>query len=112
MDVINYILSKKLNKKVDAIGNIPDEKITEAVNTYLDENPPVAGATAEQAAQIQDNTNKITKLKGDLVLLDNLLKQIQDKLNQGSVVDNITVNEINDMIVEYFENKTVSEVEA
>ena len=48
----------------------------------------------------------------DLVRLENLLIQIQDKLNQGTVVDNITVNEINNMIVEYFENKKVSEVEA
>ena len=54
----------------------------------------------------------INQLKDDLVRLENLLIQIQDKLNQGTVVDNITVNEINNMIVEYFENKTVSEVEA
>ena len=54
----------------------------------------------------------INQLKDDLVRLENLLIQIQDKLNQGTVVDNITVNEINNMIVEYFENKKVSEVEA
>ena len=53
----------------------------------------------------------INQLKSDLANLENLLIQIQDKLNQGTVVDNITVNEINNMIVEYFENKTVSEVE-
>ena len=67
MDVINYILSKKLKKYVDdSVGNVPDEKITEAVNTYLEENPVAPGATSEQAEQIQDNTNKITELKGDL----------------------------------------------
>lgn len=54
----------------------------------------------------------INQLKYDLVRLENLLIQIQDKLNQGTVVDNITVNDINNMIVEYFENKKVSEVEA
>ena len=51
MDVINYILSKKLKKYVDdSVGNIPDEKITEAVNTYLDENPvqPVDTATVQE----------------------------------------------------------------
>ena len=53
----------------------------------------------------------INQLKSDLANLENLLIQIQDKLNQGAVVDHITVNEINDMIVAYFENKTVSEVE-
>lgn len=55
--------------------------------------------------------NTINQLKSDLANLENLLIQIQDKLNQGTVVDHITVNEINDMIVAYFENKTVSEVE-
>ena len=54
----------------------------------------------------------INQLKSDLDNLENLLIQTQDKLNQGTVVDNITVNEINNMIVEYFENKKVSEVEA
>lgn len=40
MDVINYILSKKLKKYVDdSVDNVPDEKITAAVNAYLDENP-------------------------------------------------------------------------
>ena len=49
MDVINYILSKKLKKYVDdSVGNIPDEKITEAVNTYLDENPVAARATLDE----------------------------------------------------------------
>ena len=67
MDVINYILSKKLKKYVDdSVGNVPDEKITEAVNTYLEENPVAPGATSEQAEQIQDNTNKISELKGDM----------------------------------------------
>ena len=52
MDVINYILSKKLKKYVDdSVGNVPDEKITEAVNNYLEENPvqPVDIATDQEA---------------------------------------------------------------
>ena len=49
MDVINYLLSKKLKKYVDdSVGNVPDEKITEAVNTYLDENPVAARATLDE----------------------------------------------------------------
>lgn len=63
MDLVTYAV---LNKKIDAIGNIPDEKITAAVNTYLDENPPVTGATAEQAAQIDKNVADIHELKDDL----------------------------------------------
>lgn len=64
MDLTTYAV---LNKKIDAIGNIPDEKITEAVNTYLDENPPVTGATAEQAAQIDKNVADIGDLKSEKV---------------------------------------------
>lgn len=110
LDVLTYGL---LNKKVEEAKNVSGEKITEAVNTYLDENPVAPGATSEQAKQIQDNTNKITELKEDLVRLENILKDIQEKINSGqTVIDSVTVNEINDMIVEYFENKTVSEVEA
>ena len=51
MDVINYILSKKLKKYVDdSVGNVPQEKITEAVNAYLDKNPvqPVDTATVQE----------------------------------------------------------------
>ena len=61
-----------------------------------------------------DNTDgMIDELKGDIGNLEALLRTIQEKLNSGSSsVDTVTVNEINDMIVEYFENKTVSEVEA
>ena len=48
MDSIVFGMLKKLNKKIDAIGNIPDEKITEAVNAYLDENPVAVGATLDE----------------------------------------------------------------
>lgn len=109
LDVLTYGL---LNKKVEEAKNVSGEKITEAVNTYLDENPVAPGATSEQAKQIQDNTNKITELKSDITNLESILRAIQEKLNTTPSVDSVTVNEINDMIVEYFENKTVSEVEA
>lgn len=69
MDILTYGL---LNKKVEEAKNISGEKITEAVNTYLDENPPVTGATSEQAEQIQDNTNKISELKSDLDALSSV----------------------------------------
>ena len=60
MDVLTYGL---LNKKVEEAKNVSGEKITAAVNTYLDENPPVTGATAEQAAQIDKNVADIDELK-------------------------------------------------
>lgn len=48
MDLATYAV---LNKKIDSVGNVPDEKITAAVNAYLDENPvqPVDIATVQEA---------------------------------------------------------------
>ena len=45
MDILTYGL---LNKKVEEAKNISGEKITEAVNTYLDENPVAARATLDE----------------------------------------------------------------
>ena len=47
MDVLTY---GSLNKKIKEAQNITQEKITEAVNTYLDENPvqPVDTATVQE----------------------------------------------------------------
>lgn len=42
---------------------IPAEKIEEAVNAYLEENPVSGGATQEQAAQIEQNKQDIADLK-------------------------------------------------
>lgn len=52
------------------VPSVPDEKIIEAVNIYLDENPPTTGATAEQAIQIQKNTDDVTDLKNGLSILN------------------------------------------
>ena len=41
-------------------------KIDEYINQYLEENPPAAGATAEQAAQIEQNTADISQLSGEI----------------------------------------------
>ena len=64
MDILTYGL---LNKKVEEAKNVSGEKITEAVNTYLEENPPITGATAEQAAQIDKNVADIDELKSDFL---------------------------------------------
>ena len=45
LDILTYGL---LNKKVEEAKNVSDEKITEAVNTYLDENPVTARATLDE----------------------------------------------------------------
>ena len=45
MDILTYGL---LNKKVEEAKNVSDEKITEAVNTYLDKTPVAARATLDE----------------------------------------------------------------
>ena len=51
MDPITLGALNKLNRKINDIQSIPDEKITAAVNAYLDENPvqPVDIATVQEA---------------------------------------------------------------
>lgn len=44
-------------------GDASAETIKSAVSDYLDENPVTAGATAEQAAQIEQNTQDIAERK-------------------------------------------------
>lgn len=78
MDVLTYGL---LNKKVEEAKNVSGEKITEAVNTYLDENPPTAGATAEQAAQIDKNVADIGELKSDM---EQLSEEMKNQTGSGS----------------------------
>lgn len=70
MDPITLGALNKLNRKINDIQSIPDEKITEAVNTYLNENPPVTGATTEQATQIQNNADNISDIQSKLSVTD------------------------------------------
>ena len=121
----NFISTDDIEAIISAIDAIKADK----------ESPEFTGVPTAPTANINTNTKQIAttefvnntiselttrlnavvsdanQLKQNLVRLENLLIQIQDKLNQGTVVDNITVNEINNMIVSYFENKTVTEVE-
>lgn len=47
-------------------GNVTPEQIQASVDSYLDQNPVQAGATAEQAAQIEQNAEDIAELNSDL----------------------------------------------
>lgn len=94
MDILTYGL---LNKKVEEAKNVSGEKITAAVNTYLDENPPVTGATAEQAAQIDKNVADIGELKGDLVDLGT------GKIDKPTTANNNKIPRANNGEVEWVE---------
>lgn len=49
-------------KEAPETGGATDDQVAAAVAAYLEENPVEAGATAEQAAQIQQNTDDIAAL--------------------------------------------------
>ena len=103
------------NKPADYVFTPTDqtsiEEIKEKID-YLESIQAPVQSVNGQTGEVELTAEDVGAIsQDDLVRLENLLIQIQDKLNQGTVVDNITVNEINNMIVEYFENKTVSEVE-
>ena len=103
------------NKPADYVFTPTDqtslEEIKEKID-YLESIQAPVQSVNGQTGEVKLTAENVGAIsQDDLVRLENLLIQIQDKLNQGTVVDNITVNEINNMIVEYFENKTVSEVE-
>ena len=57
--VVNEVVRLKDFLEISNSGNVSQEDIKAAVNDYLEENPVQSGATAEQAAQIQANTNAI-----------------------------------------------------
>ena len=103
------------NKPADYVFTPTDqtslEEIKEKID-YLESIQAPVQSVNGQTGEVKLTAENVCAIsQDDLVRLENLLIQIQDKINQGTVVDNITVNEINNMIVEYFENKTVSEVE-
>lgn len=96
MDILTYGL---LNKKVEEAKNVSGEKITEAVNNYLDENPPITGATTEQVAQIDKNVADISELKGDLVKSDLAVNTITPNVLSATKYDGkeITSDVINEI---------------
>lgn len=61
-DVIESIL---VRLEIAEQGGASDEQIANAVSAYLEENPPQAGATAEQAQQIATNKTNIESLDTD-----------------------------------------------
>lgn len=61
---MDHVMYSVLKKQIDEV--VTDEKVSSAVNNYLEKNPPEAGATVEQVEQIQKNADDIGGLKSDL----------------------------------------------
>ena len=59
-------LYAQLLAKINEVGEIPVEDIQNAVNDYLSEHPVQAGATEEQAAQIEANKQAIEENSKDI----------------------------------------------
>ena len=60
-------------------GEISPEEIKNAVNEYLEKNPVLPGATAEQAQQIEQNKTDVALLKEDTGLLNSNLANLKIK---------------------------------
>ena len=84
------------------------EEAKKAAGITLDATLTVEGNAADAKA----TGDAVGQLKSDLTALESIVTAIQEKLNSALPVDAVTVKEINDMLVEYFENKAVLEVEA
>lgn len=106
----NYVYTEEeitefedLEKRLDEIekNGVSDERIAEGVAAYLEENPVEAGATAEQAAQIEDNKAAIAELQieaanhATTAYVDNAVKNVKPDLKgyaTETYVDNAIAN--------------------
>lgn len=66
IDRIDHYLYYLCEKGFGGGGTVTPEQIQAAVDDYLYANPVQAGATEEQAKQIQDNADAIKQLQDDL----------------------------------------------
>lgn len=90
-DIVTQLL-----ERMDAVEAIATEEAMQGyVNEYLGEHPVVAGATEEQAAQIDQNTQGISELKGDLSQLSEDKASI-NQLSLGIYTDGLMYIFIND----------------
>jgi hypothetical protein len=72
---------EELNDKIkNSNSGVNEDVIKDAVNDFLEQNPPSGGATAEQIAQIEKNTQDIGELSG----------QISDKEASGTAQARVT----------------------
>ena len=127
----------RLENRMDELeANVSVDGIAKAVEDYLIANPVESGATAEEREQIEQNKedievlqaqsadyalkNEIPSIKGlateDYVNdvaneLESVLQDILEAIQSG-VSASIVIEEIERLLVSYFETKTVREVEA
>lgn len=76
-DVLNYAYLDERLKKLEGEG------LAQAVADYLKDNPVQAGATAEEAAQIQQNKAEIEKIAKDKLDASALTEAVNEALTQA-----------------------------
>ena len=76
-EVLNYAYLDERLKELEGEG------LANAVADYLEKNPPQAGATAEEAKQIQQNKTDIEQLTQDKLSADALPEAVNDALAQA-----------------------------
>lgn len=60
-------------------GGVTEEQVRNAVDNYVSEHGLTTGATAEQAAQIEQNAAAVTDLKSDIAKVDSRLSESIDE---------------------------------
>ena len=88
LGVANSVIDQ-VQRYVDYLGagSVSQDDINTAVNNYLTEHPVSAGATVEQANQIQANTNAIGNENSGLIKEVNDIKSVIGDSNSGLVKD-------------------------
>lgn len=82
-DIVTQLL-----ERMDAVEAIATpEAVHRYVEEYLEEHPVAAGATEEQAAQIEQNTNGIAELKSDLSELSDEIANELGRNEDGTEID-------------------------
>lgn len=79
-DVYNQIM-----ERLQGIGTVNPKDIAAAVAEYLTENPVEAGATTEQAAQIDQNTHDIAALSDEIANWDGGVESYSDLTDKPSI---------------------------
>lgn len=88
--------------QIPIVGDITPDKLQEAVNNYLNENPVHAGATEKEAKQIELNRQNIENLSQSNTELQRTVDEMNGKLSHiGMIIHSTTLDTMEKVIAIY-----------
>lgn len=88
--------------QIPIVGDVMPDKLQEAVNNYLNENPVHAGATEEEANQIELNRKNIENLSQNNKELHDAVEEVSGKLSHiGMIIHSTTLDTMEKVIAIY-----------